>query len=89
MNRRLFFGSLVGLGAATSVQVDTERQPEPIREGDVLVLEHPGSIGEEGYRNIAMSAHHAIPEGVKVLILEEGMKAKLLRPEAAKGLEST
>lgn len=87
MNRRLFFGSLVGLGAATSVKVDAERQPEPLREGDVLVLEHPREIGPDAYRNIAMSAAHALPKGVRVLILEEGMKAKLLRPEAAKGLE--
>lgn len=66
--------------------VDAERQPEPIREGDVLVLEHPGHVSYDGIINIREGVADVLP-GVKVLILEEGMKAKLLRPEAARGLE--
>jgi hypothetical protein len=81
LSRRLFFGSVLGVGAATSLKVDAERQPEPIQTGDVLVLEHPGELGEDAYRNIQIAASNAIP-GVKVLVLEEGMKARLLRPEA-------
>jgi hypothetical protein len=86
MNRRLFFGSLLGVGAATTVQVNAERPSEPIHDGDVLVLEHPGCVSQEGIRNIYESAKWAIP-GVKVLVLEEGMKARLLRPEAAEALQ--
>jgi hypothetical protein len=85
VSRRLFFGSVLGVGTATSLKVDAERQPEAIQSGDVLVLEHPGSLGEDAYRNIAFSAQQALP-GIKVLVLEEGMKARLLRPEAAKAL---
>jgi hypothetical protein len=85
MNRRLFFGSILGAGAATALKVDAERQPEAIRDGDVLVLEHPGSLGEDAYHNIAISAQRALP-GIKVLVLEDGMKARLLRPEVAEAL---
>jgi hypothetical protein len=87
VSRRLFFGSILGVGAATSLKVDAERQPEAIQTGDVLVLEHPRQLSEEGIRNIQIAASAALP-GVKVLVLEEGMKARLLRPEAAEALSA-
>jgi hypothetical protein len=87
LSRRLFFGSVLGVGAATSLKVDVERQPEAIQTGDVLVLEHPGELSQDGIRNIWTAASNALP-GIKVLVLEEGMKARLLRPEAAEALSA-
>jgi hypothetical protein len=85
MNRRLFFGSILGVGAATSLKVDAERQPEAIQSGDVLVLEHPDELSEEGIYNLQTAISHQLP-GVKVLVLEGGMKARLLRREAGESV---
>jgi hypothetical protein len=82
LTRRMFFGGILGGAAATGVTVDTQRQPEVMQSGDVLVLEHPGHLSEVGLRNISESAKAILPEGVKVLVLEEGMRASLLRPQA-------
>jgi hypothetical protein len=86
ISRRLFFGSVLGVGAASTVSVDAERQPEPIRDGDVLVIEHPGQLSEEGIRNLQLAIEHHFtgPQRINVVILEDGAKAKLLRPELAR-----
>jgi hypothetical protein len=80
LSRRLFFGSVLGVGAATAVKVDAERQPEAIQPGDVLVLEHPDELSEDEIHNLHTSLSRQLP-GVKVLVLDGGMKARLLRPE--------
>jgi hypothetical protein len=81
VSRRMFFGGILGGVAATGITVDKERQPETMQPGDVLVIEHPGHLSELGLRNISESAKQVVPEGVKVVVLEEGMRAKLLRPQ--------
>lgn len=85
ISRRLFLGSVLGVGAAATVKVDAERQPEPIRDGDVLVIEHPGQLSDQGLENLrlAIQSHFTGPERIKVVILEDGAKARLLRPELA------
>jgi hypothetical protein len=82
LSRRMFFGGVLGGAAATGITVDAERQPETMRPGDVLVIEHPGHLSETALDNIAVSAKQVVPEGVKVIVLEEGMRASLLRPQA-------
>jgi hypothetical protein len=82
LTRRMFFGGILGGAAATGVTIDTERQPETMQAGDVLVLKHPGYLSEVALRNLSESAKQVVPEGVKVIVLEEGMRASLLRPQA-------
>src|SRR5687768_2411496 len=81
VSRRMFFGGILGGAAATGITVDTQRQPETIQSGDVLVLEHPGHVSPQGLANIEHSVKQVVPEGVKVIVLEEGMRASLLRPQ--------
>jgi hypothetical protein len=81
VSRRLFFGSLLGGTAVTGVTVDASRQPETIQAGDLFVIEHPGHLNEVELRNIEESAKRMLPEGVRRIVLEEGMHARLLRPQ--------
>ena len=80
LSRRLFFGSVLGVGAASSLQIDAERTPEPIQDGDVLVVECDVELSQEGIANVQRAVSHAIP-GVKVLVCDRGMHLRLLRPE--------
>jgi hypothetical protein len=79
--RRMFFGGILGGAAATGVTVDASRSPEAMRPGDVLVLEHPGHLSVQGRRNVEESVRAIVPAGIQVVVLEEGMRARLLRPE--------
>jgi hypothetical protein len=45
ISRRLFFGSVLGVGAASTVAVDAERQPEAIRPDRWLNYDYGTSIG--------------------------------------------
>jgi hypothetical protein len=81
LSRRLFFGSVLGVGAASSIQLDAERQPETISPDDVLVVECDDHLSEEGMANIKHAVSQVVP-GVKVLVCDSGMHLRLLRPEA-------
>jgi hypothetical protein len=82
MTRRMFFGGILGGAAATGIQVDTTRQPETMQPGDLFVIEHPGHLSPRALENIQLSAKQVVPEGVKVIVLEEGMRASLLKPQS-------
>jgi hypothetical protein len=53
-----------------------------MQPGDLFVIEHPGHLSRRALENIQLSAKQVLPEGVKVIVLEEGMRASLLRPQA-------
>jgi hypothetical protein len=86
MNRRMFFGSMAAATGAVSVKPDVA--PEPIRQGDVLVIEHPGILSQAEIENVLLTAERCLP-GVRVLVLEEGMKACLLRPEGPEAVAAS
>lgn len=84
MNRRMFFGRLVaGTGA---IAINPEVKPEPIREGDVLVIETDDHLSAAAIERLSSQVQRQL--GIKALVFEGGMKARLLRPEAAEAFAS-
>lgn len=82
MNRRLFFGSMATVGAVLTLKPEVE----PFREGDVLVIESEDYLSQQGVANMTSAIKAIVPEGMKVMVLDRGLKARLLRPEAAETL---
>ena len=60
-----------------------------LERGDILALTHPGILSAAQIERLSQSvtevlrAHNV--EGVKVIVLEEGMRFSVLRPESAEG----
>jgi hypothetical protein len=79
MNRRLFFGSMVAATGALTLKPEVE----PFREGDVLMIESEEYLSQQGLANLTAAITAVLPEGMKVLVLDRGLSARLLRTEAA------
>lgn len=55
-------------------------RPQP---GDIVIVRHPGRISSEAVRHISKALLGVLPPGCRIVILEDGMDIKLLRPEKA------
>jgi hypothetical protein len=82
MNRRMFFGSMPTLAGALTLKPEVE----PFREGDVLVIECDDYLAQPAIANLTAHVKDLLPPGVKVLVLDCGLKVKLLRPETVQTL---
>lgn len=56
-----------------------------VRDGDIIILRHPGRLSKTAHDNLQGSVQEVIKESgfnIKVMVLEEGIEIRILRKEA-------